>query len=74
MRLGQRELRILGRDDQVAGQCDLEATAHRDAVDGGDNRLVAIEPRGEPAETASVGAALAARSLPFQVVAGAECR
>jgi hypothetical protein len=70
--LGQREGGIFRRDDEVAGQRDLEAAAHRDAVDGGDDRLVAVEPRGEAGKAALVPAALASGSLPFQVVAGAE--
>ncbi len=71
-RLGQRKRCILRRDDEVAGQRDLKTAAHRHAVDGGDDRLVAIEPRGEAGETALVPAALAACRLPLQVVAGAE--
>ena len=50
-RLGQREGRVLGGNDEVAGQRDLEAAAHGDAVDGGDDRLVAVEARGQPGET-----------------------
>src|SRR5439155_14548250 len=68
-RLGQGEGGILGCNDQVAGQRDLETAAHRHTVDGGDDRLVAVEPRGEAGEAALVPAALAAGGLPFQVVA-----
>ncbi len=71
-RLRQREGRILGSDDEVAGERDLEAAAHGDAVDGGDDRLVAVEAHGQAGKAALVPAALAARRLPFQVVAGAE--
>ncbi len=71
-RLRQGEGRVLRGDDQVAGQRDLEAAAHGHAVDGGDDRLVAVEARGEAGKAALVPAALAARRLPFQVVAGAE--
>src|SRR5712664_798629 len=72
MRFGQCEPRILGGNDQVAGQRNLEATAHRHAVDGGDDRLVAVEARSQSGESAGVRAALAAGGLPFQIVAGAE--
>src|SRR5207244_11569184 len=72
-RLGQGEGRIFRRDDEVAGERDLETAAHGHAIDGGDDRLVAVEARGEAGEAALVPAALAARRLPFQVVAGAEC-
>ena len=70
--LGQREDGVFRRNDEVAGQRDLESTAHRHAVDGGDDRLVAVEAHRQPAKAARIPAALAARRLPFQVVAGAE--
>ena len=72
LRLRQCEGRVLRGDDEVAGQSDFEAAPHRHAIDGGDDRLVAIEPRGEAGEARSIPAALAAGGLPFQVVAGAE--
>ena len=71
-RLGQGEGRIVGGDDEIAGQRYLKAATHRDAVDGGDDRLVAVETHGEPGEAALVPAALAARRLPFQIVSGAK--
>ena len=71
-RFGQRKRRILRSNDEVAGQRDLKAAAHRDAVHGGDDRFVAIEARGQSGESAGVPAALAAGGLPFQVVARAE--
>src|SRR5689334_18483244 len=37
--LGDPELRLAGRDDEVAGQRDLEPAGHREALDGGDERL-----------------------------------
>jgi hypothetical protein len=42
---------VLGGDDEVAGEDDLEASAHRGAVDGGDDRLgeVAADDPGEAA-------------------------
>ena len=42
-RLWQSENRILWRDDDVAGERDLEPATHRDAVDRGDRRLVEVE-------------------------------
>ena len=69
---GSAKVAFSDGDDEVAGQRDLETAAHRDAVDGGDDRLVAVEARGEAGKAALVPAALAARRLPFQIVAGAE--
>src|SRR5258706_1805672 len=69
-RLGQREYRILRGDDEVAGQRDLKTAAHRDTVDGGDDRLVAVEARVQSGKPAGIPAALSPRRLPFQVVAG----
>ena len=37
--LGQPEAGGVGRDDEVAGEDQFEATADRSAVDGGDHRL-----------------------------------
>src|SRR6185312_17312147 len=53
-RLGQGEGRVFGGDNEIARERDLEATAHRNAVDGCDDRLVAVEARGEAGETALV--------------------
>ena len=50
--LGQREAGMLGREDQVAGQRQLEAAADRHAVDGGDHRLVEVGQLLQPAEAA----------------------
>ncbi len=44
-RLGQAEARVLGGDDDVARQRDLEAAAEREAVDRGDHRLEQVEAR-----------------------------
>src|ERR1700689_1663673 len=63
-RLRQREGRILRGDDEVAGQRNFKTAAHGDAVDGGNDRLVEVETRGEAGKAASVPAALAARRLP----------
>src|ERR1700704_5415734 len=62
-RLRQGEHRILGSNDEVASQRNLEAATHRDAVDGGDDRLVAVEARGQPGKSAGVPATLAASRL-----------
>ena len=61
--LGQREDRVRRRDDQVAGQRDLEAAAHRDAVDRRDHGLRHVVARRQPRE-ARGGAGLAARPSP----------
>ena len=76
-RLGQGELGLVGGDDDVAGQRDLEAAAHGDAVHRGDHRLVEVEAVGEAAEALGrVDRALAGLGLDLgvvlEVVAGAE--
>ena len=48
--LGQGEQGVLGGDDEVAGEGDLEPTAHRHAVDGGDQRLVEVVAGRDAAE------------------------
>jgi len=83
---GEADMRLLAApnlafsegDDQVAGQRDLESATHGDAVDRGDDRLVAIKPRSEAPEPALSQprlppAACHFRSLPAQkrLVAGA---
>ena len=50
--LGQAEADMLGRQDQVAGQRQLEAAADRHAVEGGDHRLVEVGQLLQPAEAA----------------------
>jgi hypothetical protein len=72
-RLGQREHRRVRRHDDVAGERDLEAASHRDAVDGGDHGLVEIEAARQAAEAAGRRRHLAPSRLVFQIVAGAEC-
>ncbi len=54
-RLGQCEHSRFRRHDDVAGQRDLEAAAHGDAVHRRDQRLVEIETGGEPREARSAG-------------------
>ena len=43
------ELRLLGRHHQVAGERQVHAAAGRGAVDGGDDRLLAVEDGGDEA-------------------------
>ncbi len=76
---GRAKVAFSGSDDEVAGQRNLEAAAHGDAVHRRDERLVTVEARGQAGEARGVPAALAAgglvhlRSLPAQnaSVAGA---
>ena len=72
-RLGEREDRTLGRDDQVAGERDLEPTAHGDAVDRGDHGLRVVEARRQARE-ARLRSAHLARVLGgvLEIVARAE--
>ena len=51
-RLGQAELGVLGRDDKVGGEYQLEAAARRDAVDRGDHRFRPPVQLRQPGETA----------------------
>src|SRR5260221_11797512 len=71
-RLGQGEDGILGGDDEVAGERDLEAAAHGDALHRGDHRLHQIEPAGEAGEARGRMPGLVSGGLVFQVVAGGE--
>ena len=71
-RFGKREDGVVRRDDQVAGERDLEAPAHRETVDRGDYRLGQVEALRQPGETACRAFARAAGRLVFQVVAGGE--
>src|SRR5690606_11964672 len=48
----QGEGRVLGGEDEVGRQRDLEAAAAADAVDGGDDRLVEVAQLLHAAETA----------------------
>ena len=76
-RLGQREPGLVGGDDEVAGERDLEAAAHGDAVDGGDHGLVEVVAVGEAAEALGRGMRPPARlgaqlRVILEVVAGRE--
>jgi hypothetical protein len=48
----QGEFHVLGRNDEVGGQGDLEAAADGEAVQGGDDRLVEVPHLGEPGKAA----------------------
>jgi hypothetical protein len=72
-RFGQGEGGVFRSDNQVAGQRDFKTAAHGDAIDGGDDRLVAIETVREAGKAAGVPAALAALRLPLQIVTCREC-
>src|SRR5262249_7989127 len=71
-RFGQGEGRILGGYDEVASERDLETATHRNAIDRSDDRLVAVEARGQSGEAALVPAAFATCRLPLEIVAGAK--
>jgi hypothetical protein len=49
-RLRQRELRPVGRNDEIAGQRNLEAATHGDTIHGGDDGLVEVVTEGQAAE------------------------
>src|SRR5580658_5376842 len=69
---GQREDRVLGCDDDVAGERGFESAAHRHAIHRRDQRLVEIETMRQSGEPVwSVRPALA-RRLDLEVVAGGE--
>ncbi len=73
--LGEEELGVLGGDDQVASERQLETAAHGDAVDRGDHRLVEIEQLGEAAKSAGAvvrALVLAELGRGVQVPAGRE--
>src|SRR4051794_35463661 len=73
--LGQREADMLGRQDQVAGERQLEAAADRHAVQRRDHRLVEVGELLQPAEPADAVVAVGAlRALGggLEVPAGAE--
>ncbi len=72
--LGQRELGVVGCDDEVGRERELEAATHRQAVDGGDDGLADVEELGEAREAA--GAVLGVNGLAIgrglEVPSGAE--
>src|SRR5207245_4896614 len=47
---GQGEGRLVGSNDDVAGERNLKAATHGDAVDRGDYRLVEVEAVGQTAK------------------------
>ena len=70
--LGQGELRGLVGDDQMAGQRNLGAAAHGEAVDGGDDRLGQRASTGQPAEAVGGHPHRHAAGRRQQVVGGGE--
>ena len=75
---GRANLGLLGGDDDIGRKRDLEAAAHGDAVDRGDDRLVEVVAIGEPAE--ALGWAVRPRAglgpelgVILEIVAGTEC-
>lgn len=71
-RLGQGEYRALGGHDDVAGQRDFEAPAHRNPVHRCDERLHARRARGEASKSCLREFELSARGLHFEIVPGTE--
>ena len=71
-RLGQAQRGVLGGDDDVARERDLEPAAEREAVHRGDDRLHQIEARGEAAEAGLRHARHAVLGGPLEIVAGRE--
>ena len=72
-RFRQREDRVLRGDDDVAGQRDLETAAHRNAVDGRNERFVQIEPVRDSRETRADETGPLACRLRLEIVSGGEC-
>ena len=72
--LGQREARMVGGVDQVAGQRQFEAAADRHAVDAGDHRLVQVAQFLQAGEAADAVVAVdrVAAGRRLEVPAGAE--
>jgi len=71
-RLGQAERGVIGGDDDVARERDLEAATEREAVHRGDDRLPEIEARGDTAEAGRRHAGHAVLRRPLEVVARGE--
>ena len=63
---------MLGRDDQIAGQSDLEAAAERKPVYGSNYRLIQIEAPGQPGKAAGRVLVLAQLRANLQIGAGTE--
>ncbi len=70
--LGKREDGPFRGYDDVAGQRDLEAAAHGDAIHSRDQGLFEVKAVGEAREARFRPAHLAARGLVFEVVASRE--
>jgi hypothetical protein len=69
-RLRQREHRILGGDNDVAGERGFEPAAHRDAIDRGDQRFIEVEARGKPGKACPGPGTSPPSRLHLQIVAG----
>ena len=70
--LGQRELRVVGRDREIACSDNLDAAAEREAVHGGDHGLRQIEAVRDAAEAGRRMIVLVADLALLQVAADAE--
>src|SRR4029077_12119593 len=71
-RLWQAQARVVGGDDDVAGERNFASAAQRKTVDRGDNWLGGIEARGDAGEAALAHLRALAAMLggPFEIVAG----
>src|SRR5258708_19088231 len=71
-RFRQSEYRVLGGDDDVAGERGFEPAAHRHAIHRRDQRLVDIETMREPGESVRSGPPPFTRGPNPEVLAGGE--
>ena len=69
-RFGQGEDGVLGGDDEVAGERDLEAATHGNAIHRGDHRLVEVMALGQAGEAGGRRRPALAGGLHLQIVAG----
>src|SRR5579864_316224 len=71
-RLRQAQARVVGGDDDVAGERDFASAAQRKAVDRGNDRLGDVEARGDAGEAALAHLRTFAAMLggPFEIIAG----
>jgi alkylhydroperoxidase/carboxymuconolactone decarboxylase family protein YurZ len=68
----QGEEGCLGRNDDIAGKCNLETASHRESIDGGDDGLVQVIACREAREACCRHGDRISCRLVFQVIAGAE--
>src|SRR5262249_58306787 len=71
-RLGEPEAGVLGSDDDVAGECQLEPASEGEAVHRGDERLPDVVARDQSPEASLRHAPHAVLRGPLEVVAGRE--